>query len=146
MRILIDGDGCPVVDLTIKISRKFNIEVIIMCDTSHISNKNGAKTMVFSKGADSVDFALINLLKKDDIVITQDYGLAAMAINKASYVINQNGLIYSNENIDRLLYSRHISKKIRKSGGRTKGPKKRTKEDDLNFERTLTEICDKLTY
>lgn len=145
MRILIDGDGCPVVDLTIKISRKFNIEVIIMCDTSHIFNKNGAKTMVFSKGADSVDFALINLLKKDDIVvITQDYGLAAMAINKASYVINQNGLIYSNENIDRLLYSRHISKKIRKSGGRTKGPKKRTKEDDLNFERTLNEICDKL--
>lgn len=146
MRILIDGDGCPVLDLTIKISRKFNIEVIIMCDTSHIFNKDGAKTMVFSKGADSVDFALINLLKKDDIVITQDYGLAAMAINKASYVINQNGLIYSNENIDRLLYSRHISKKIRKSGGRTKGPKKRTKEDDLNFERTLTEICDKLTY
>ena len=146
MRILIDGDGCPVVDLTIKISRKFNIEVIIMCDTSYIFNKDGAKTMVFSKGADSVDFALINLLKKDDIVITQDYGLAAMAINKASYVINQNGLIYSNENIDRLLYSRHISKKIRKSGGRTKGPKKRTKEDDLNFERTLTEICDKLTY
>ena len=146
MRILIDGDGCPVVDLTIKISRKFNIEVIIMCDTSHIFNKDGAKTMVFSKGADSVDFALINLLKKDDIVITQDYGLAAMAINKASYVINQNGLIYSNENIDRLLYSGHISKKIRKSGGRTKGPKKRTKEDDLNFERTLTEICDKPTY
>ena len=146
MRILIDGDGCPVVDLTIKISGKFNIEVIIMCDTSHIFNKDGAKTMVFSKGADSVDFALINLLKKDDIVITQDYGLAAMAINKASYVINQNGLIYSNENIDRLLYSKHISKKIRKSGGRTKGPKKRTKEDDLNFERTLTEICDKLTY
>ena len=144
MRILIDGDGCPEVDLTIKISRKFNIEVIIMCDTSHIFNKDGAKTMVFSKGADSVDFALINLLKKDDIVITQDYGLAAMAINKASYVINQNGLIYSNENIDRLLYSRHISKKIRKSGGRTKGPKKRTKEDDLNFERILTEICDKL--
>ena len=146
MRILIDGDGCPVVDLTIKISRKFNIEVIIMCDTSHIFNKDGAKTMVFSKGADSVDFALINLLKKDDIVITQDYGLAAMAINKASYVINQNGMIYSNENIDELLYSRHVSKKIRKSGGRTKGPKKRTKEDDLNFERTLTEICDKLTY
>lgn len=146
MKILIDGDGCPVVDLTIKISRKFNIEVIIMCDTSHIFNKDGAKTMVFSKGADSVDFALINLLKKDDIVITQDYGLAAMAINKASYVINQNGLIYSNENIDRLLYSRHISKKIRKSGGRTKGPKKRTKEDDLNFERTLNEICDKLAY
>ena len=146
MKILIDADGCPVVNITVNLGRKYNINTIIMCDTSHIFNKDGAKTMVFSKGADSVDFALINLLKKDDIVITQDYGLAAMAINKASYVINQNGLIYSNENIDRLLYSRHISKKIRKSGGRTKGPKKRTKEDDLNFERTLTEICDKLTY
>lgn len=146
MKILIDGDGCPVIDIAISVAKKFNIEVVIMCDTSHIFNKEGAKTMVFSKGADSVDFALINYLEKEDVVITQDYGLAAMAMNKASYVINQNGMIYNDENIDRLLYSRHISKKIRKSGGRTKGPKKRTKEDDLNFERTLTEICDKLTY
>lgn len=141
MKILIDGDGCPVIDLTINIAKKFNIDVIIMCDTSHIFNKEGAKTMVFSKGADSVDFALINLVKKDDIVITQDYGLAAMAINKAYYVINQNGLIYTNDNIDRLLYNRHISKKIRKSGGRVKGPKKRSNEDNINFENALIEIC-----
>lgn len=143
MKILIDGDGCPVIDLTIKVSKQFNIDVIIMCDTSHVFNKEGAKTMVFSKGADSVDFALINLVQKEDIVITQDYGLAAMAINKASYVINQNGLIYTNDNIDRLLYNRHISKKIRKSGGRVKGPKKRSNEDDINFEKTLVEVCKK---
>ena len=144
MRILIDGDGCPVIDIAISIAREFNIKVIIMCDTSHIFNKDGAKTMVFSKGVDSVDFALINNLKKEDIVITQDYGLAAMAINKASYVINQNGMIYSNDNIDKLLYSRHISKKIRKGGGRVKGPKKRNKEDDINFENTLTKICEQI--
>lgn len=143
MKILIDGDGCPVIDLTINIAKKFNIDVIIMCDTAHIFNKEGAKTMIFSKGTDSVDFALINLVKKDDIVITQDYGLAAMAINKAYYVINQNGLIYTNDNIDRLLYSRHISKKIRKSGGRVKGPKKRSNEDNINFENTLIGICKK---
>ena len=113
MKILIDGDGCPVIDIAISVAKKFNIEVVIMCDTSHIFNKEGAKTMVFSKGADSVDFALINYLEKEDIVITQDYGLAAMAMNKASYVINQNGMIYNDENIDRLLYSIHISKKIR---------------------------------
>lgn len=141
MKILIDGDGCPVIDLTIKISKQFNIDVIIMCDTSHIFNKEGAKTMVFSKGADSVDFALINLVQKEDIVITQDYGLAAMAINKASYVINQNGLVYTNDNIDMLLYNRHMSKKIRNNGGRVKGPKKRTKEDNINFEKTLIEVC-----
>lgn len=143
MKILIDGDGCPVIDLTIKVAKEFNIEVIIVCDTSHVFNKEGAKTMVFSKGADSVDFAIINLVKKDDIVITQDYGLAAMAINKASYVINQNGLIYTNDNIDRLLYNRHISKKIRNSGGRVKGPKKRSNEDNIKFEKTLTQICEK---
>lgn len=144
MKILIDGDGCPVIDIVISVGKKFNMDIIIMCDTSHIFNKEGAKTMVFSKGADSVDFALINTVQKEDIVITQDYGLAAMAINKAKYVINQNGLIYNNENIDRLLYSRHISKKIRNSGGRVKGPKKRTKEDDINFERVLTQICESL--
>ena len=146
MKILIDGDGCPVIDIAISVAKKFNIEVIIMCDTSHIFNKEGAKTMVFSKGADSVDFALINYLEKEDIVITQDYGLAAMAMNKASYVINQNGMIYNDENIDRLLYSRHISKKIRKSGGKTKGPKKRTKEDDINFEKTLNEILELIYF
>ena len=146
MKILIDGDGCPVIDLAISVAKKFNIEVVIMCDTSHIFNKEGAKTMVFSKGADSVDFALINYLEKEDIVITQDYGLAAMAMNKASYVINQNGMIYNDENIDRLLYSRHISKKIRKSGGKTKGPKKRTKEDDINFEKTLNEILELIYF
>ena len=144
MKILIDGDGCPVIDIVISVGKKFNMDIIIMCDTSHIFNKEGAKTMVFSKGADSVDFALINTVQKEDIVITQDYGLAAMAINKAKYVINQNGLIYNNENIDRLLYSRHISKNIRNSGGRVKGSKKRTKEDDINFERVLTQICESL--
>ncbi len=146
MKILIDGDGCPVIDIAISVAKKFNIEVVIMCDTSHIFNKEGAKTMVFSKGADSVDFALINYLEKEDIVITQDYGFADMAINKASYVINQNGMIYNDENIDRLLYSRHISKKIRKSGGKTKGPKKRTKEDDINFEKTLNEILELIYF
>ncbi len=146
MKILIDGDGCPVIDIAISVAKKFNIKVVIMCDTSHIFNKEGAKTMVFSKGADSVDFALINYLEKEDVVITQDYGLAAMAMNKASYVINQNGMIYNDENIDRLLYSRHISKKIRKSGGKTKGPKKRTKEDDINFEKTLNEILELIYF
>lgn len=144
MRILIDGDGCPVVNLVIKIGKQFGIEVIIMCDTSHVFNRDGARTMVFSKGSDSVDFALINLVKKDDIVITQDYGLAAMAINKAYCVLNQNGLIYSNDNIDGLLNNRHISKKIRQSGGRTKGPKKRSKEDDDKFENALIVICKRL--
>lgn len=88
MKILIDADGCPVVDITIRVARKFNIETIIMCDTSHIFNKPGIETIILSKGADSVDFALVNKVNKGDIVVTQDYGLAAMVLSKEGYPIN----------------------------------------------------------
>ncbi|MGL5312707.1 MAG: YaiI/YqxD family protein [Peptostreptococcaceae bacterium] len=137
MKILIDADGCPVVDLAIKIAKNYNIEIIIMCDTSHMFNKPGVETIVISKGIDSVDFALVNRVNKDDIVITQDYGLAAMVLSKNGYAINQNGLIYNDENIERLLFTRHLSKKVRNSGGKLKGPKKRQKEDDIKFEQSL---------
>jgi hypothetical protein len=144
MKILIDADGCPVVDITIKVANKFNIEVIIMCDTSHVFNKPGVETIVLSKGADSVDFALVNKVSKGDIVVTQDYGLAAMVLSKGGCPINQNGKIYNNENIDQLLFTRHISKKARAAGCRTKGPKKRQKEDDIKFEGSLIDLCKNL--
>lgn len=141
MKILIDADGCPVVDLSIKVAKKFNIEVIIMCDTSHLFHKDGVETIVISKGSDSVDFALVNKVNKGDVVVTQDYGLAAMVLSKGGYPINQNGLIYDSSNIDQLLYARHVSKKVRNAGGRIKGPRKRQKEDDINFEEKLISLC-----
>lgn len=144
MKILIDADGCPVVDITIKIAKKFNIEVIIICDTSHVFNKEGVETIIISKGNDAVDFALVNKVNKGDIVVTQDYGLAAMVLSKQGYPINQSGLVYTPENIDQLLYTRHISKKIRNSGGRLKGPRKRQKEDDIRFGESLSILCEKL--
>ena len=137
MKILIDADGCPVVDIIVNLGRKYNVKTIIMCDTSHIINKLGVETIVVSKGYDSVDFALVNKVSKGDIIVTQDYGLAAMVLSKGGYPINQNGMIYSNKNIDQLLFTRHLSKKIRSSGQRTKGPKKRTKEDDIKFKDSL---------
>lgn len=141
MKILIDADGCPVVDLTIKVATNLGLEVIIICDTSHNFSKKGVETIVVSKGSDSADFAIVNKVQKSDIVITQDYGLAAMVLSKGGYAINQNGMIYSNDNIDQLLFTRHISKKVRSAGGRTKGPKKRQKEDDIKFEESLMRLC-----
>lgn len=140
MKILIDGDGCPVIDITIDVAKKFNIEVIIMCDTSHLIKKEGVEVIVISKGIDSVDFALLNKVNKGDVVVTQDYGLASMVLSKGGLAINQNGLIYNDNNIDQLLISRHISKQIRKSGGRTKGPKKRKVDNDIKFKENLIEI------
>lgn len=146
MKILIDADGCPVVDITIKIAKDYNIPITIMCDTSHIINKTGVETIVLSKGSDSVDFALVNKVNKGDIIVTQDYGLAAMVLSKGGYPINQNGMIYTDENIDKLLFTRHISKKIRNSGQRTKGPRKRTKEDDIKFKNSLIDLIEKTIY
>ena len=146
MKILIDADGCPVVDISIKIGKDYNRPIIVMCDTSHIINKTGVKTIVLSKGSDSVDFALVNKVNKGDIIVTQDYGLAAMVLSKGGYPINQNGMIYTDENIDQLLFTRHISKKIRGSGQRTKGPRKRTKEDDIKFKNSLIDLIEKTIY
>ena len=97
MKILIDADGCPVVDICIKSAKRHGIECLILCDTSHIFEREGAKTVTVSKGADSVDFRIVNLLERGDIVVTQDYGLAAMCLARGASALNQNGLIYTRQ-------------------------------------------------
>lgn len=140
MRILIDADGCPVVDIAIRIAKQNNIECLILCDTAHVFDKDGAKTITVLKGADSVDFVLVNMVQKGDIVITQDYGLAAMCLAREAIPISQDGMVYDSDNIDALLMQRHTAKKIRRSGGRLKGNSKRTHEQDEMFEQKLREL------
>ena len=140
MRILIDGDGCPVVDITIEVAVKNNIECILLCDTAHFFEKEGATTKMVSKGDDSVDFALVNMLKAGDIVITQDYGLAAMCLARRAIPISQNGMVFTNENMDSLLLARHTAKKIRMAGGRLKGNSKRTQKQNEEFKEKLKEL------
>lgn len=140
MRILIDADGCPVVDRTVSIAREFRLECLILCDTSHYFEKKGATTLTFSKGADSVDFALVNLLLPGDIVVTQDYGLAAMCLARNARVLSQDGMEYTDNNIDSLLLARHTAKKIRNGGGRLKGMPRRKAEQDEAFECALLGI------
>lgn len=133
MKLLIDADGCPVVDIAVDEAKKVKIDAIILCDTSHIFTSNYAQVITVEKGADSVDFRLVNLVDAGDIVVTQDYGLAAMCLGKRAIPLSQDGMIYSAENIEALLMQRHISKKIRASGGRTKGLSKRKKYQDESF-------------
>lgn len=132
-RILIDADGCPVVDLTVRIAKEYGMECLILCDTSHWFDKPGAKTLVFSKGADSVDFALVNLLQHGDVVVTQDYGLAAMCLARGARVLRQDGLEYTAENMNALLMARHTAKKIRRSGGRLHGTGKRPNSENKQY-------------
>ena len=143
MKILIDADGCPVVDVTARMAKEYKLDCFILCDTSHVFEKDGATTLTFSKGADSVDFALVNRVLTGDIVITQDYGLAAMCLSRNAVVINQDGLEYTADNIDAMLLARHTAQKIRSSGGRLKGPKRRTAVQDEAFEAELTRLLDR---
>lgn len=142
--ILVDADACPVIDLTIKVAKQFKLQVILICDTSHYMQREGAETVTVSKGSDAVDFVLVNRVHEGDIVVTQDYGLAAMVLSKKGFPIDQNGRLYTADNIEQLLFSRHLAKKIREAGGRTKGPKKRQKEADLKFEHNLAQLCKQL--
>lgn len=134
MKVLVDADACPVKQIIVRIAKQYNIPVTMLIDTSHELSDDYSTVITVDKQADSVDYALMGLLNREDIVVTQDFGLAAMVIGKGARAINQNGLIFMEENMDRLLMERHIGQKIRRSGGRTKGPAKRTKDDDARFE------------
>ena len=140
MTIFIDADGCPVVDITVNAAKKAGINCVIICDTSHIFEKEGAKTITVSQGSDSVDFTLVNMVQKGDIAVTQDYALAAMCLARRAIPINQDGMVYDDSNIDALLMQRHTAKKIRMAGGRLKGQSKRKQEQNISFERTLTKL------
>lgn len=140
MNVLIDADACPVVDIALKLCQKYQIACTLLCDTAHAMHREGAETLVFDKGADSVDFALVNRVSPGDLVITQDYGLASMCLARNALVLHQDGWQYTEYNIQALLWSRHETKKYRLSGGRVKGPSKRTKQQDAAFAAALEQL------
>lgn len=144
MKILIDADGCPVVDIVLGLGTQFQIPCLILCDTSHEFHRPGAQTLVFDKGADSVDFSLVNRVAPGDIVITQDYGLASMCLARKARVLHQDGWEYTQDNIDALLLVRHDSRKHRAAGGRMKGQKKRTAAQNVSFETALRNLIQTL--
>ena len=142
MELFIDADGCPVTGIAVKLAAQHQIPCTLICDTAHQMDRPGARTIVVSKGADSVDFTLVNLIRPGDLVVTQDYGLAAMCLSRGAVPLHQDGMVYTNENIDGLLFFRAAAKKIRNAGGRLKGPSRRTKEQDKAFEKALSQLLE----
>ena len=143
MRILVDADACPVKEIIVRIARRYSIEVIMFVNTCHVINDGYSTVVTVDQHSDSVDYAIANSIKPGDIIVTQDHGLAALAMSPKNFVISQNGFIYDNSNIDSLISFRHESAKVRRSGGRTPNPKKRTAEEDEKFEKTLLEVIEK---
>ena len=145
MHIYVDADACPVVGIVEKIAKENEISCTLLCDTNHSLRSEYAEVKIIGAGADAVDYALINLCRKGDIVVSQDYGVAAMALGKGAYAIHQSGKWYTNDNIDQMLMERHINKKARrtKSKHHLKGPAKRTPEDDERFEESFRKLVRK---
>ena len=142
MTVWIDADGCPVVNEAITLAREYAVPVRLVCDTAHEFHRAGAQTIMVSQGRDSADFALVNAVSAGDVVITQDYGLAAMCLARGATPLHQDGWRYTQDNIDALLLSRHTAQKVRRAGGRLKGPRKRTAENNAVFQLALRSILE----
>ncbi|WP_373804742.1 YaiI/YqxD family protein [Jeotgalibaca porci] len=140
MKIMIDSDASPVKDIVIDEAKKHGLKVVLVASYAHYSTKihpAHVETIYVDSAKEAADYRIMQLLQKDDILITQDYGLASLALGKKAKVLHHKGFEYDNDNIANLLESRYISAKIRKSGKRTKGPKPFTKEDADTFRRLL---------
>ena len=111
MQIFVDADACPVVAIIEKIAKDNSVPVMLLCDTNHVLSSTYSKVVVVGAGADAVDYKLISICHKGDIVVSQDYGVAAMALGKGAYAIHQSGKWYTNDNIDQMLMERHLNKK-----------------------------------
>ena len=146
MQIFVDADACPVVGIVEKVAKEHSVPVTLLCDTNHVLSSDYSEVIVVGAGADAVDYKLISLCHKGDIVVSQDYGVAAMALGKGAYAIHQSGKWYTNENIDLMLMERHISKKARRASSKNhmKGPRKRSDKDDYNFEVSFERLVEKL--
>lgn len=145
MKIYIDADGCPVVGLSVKVAKEYNLNVFIVKNYAHKIEDSYATVVTVDISPDSADYYIVNKAEKGDIVVTQDYGVAAMALSKGAFCINQNGLIISASNIDGLLNVRHINQKLRKEKHHYSKIKKRENSDDVKFEQNLRKLIEDMT-
>lgn len=142
MGIFVDADACPVKNIIVRIAKENSMNVTMVMDTAHEYSDGYSRVITVDKGRDSVDIFLINLVRENDIVVTQDYGVAAMALSKKALAINQYGTEFTNSNIDAYLDIRHKGQKHRSSGGKVSGPRKRKNEDDINFEKQFLKVIE----
>ncbi len=142
MQIFVDADACPVVSIVEKVAKEHDLQVTLLCDTNHVLSSDYSEVIVVGTGADAVDYKLISICHRGDIVVSQDYGVAAMALAKGAYAIHQSGKWYTNENIDQMLMERHINKKARRGSHKNhiKGQRKRTEEDDAQFAQSFEKL------
>lgn len=141
MRILVDGDSCSVKYIVLKASKKYNINVIIFASINHIMNlDDNVRINYVDSYSQAVDIEIANRANLGDIVVTNDYGLASLVLEKGCFCISNRGQIFNKNNIDSFLLNRHLSMQARKEGLRVKGSSKRNSSDDDKFRKGLIKL------
>jgi len=142
MKIIVDADACPknALHLCMQLGEEYSVAVWTVASFNH--NVVSDHHIVVGNAPQETDIKVINLTEVGDAVITQDWGLAAMVLGKPAYCLSPSGRQYRSDNIVFLMEEREIKAKLRRGGGRTKGPSKRTPEEDRAFEAALRQIMD----
>lgn len=146
MKIYVDADACPVKQAIINTARKYQLKVVFIFSTSHCGNLRlvegyeNVEIIMVDNVSQAADMAIINKVNSEDVVVTGDFGLASIVISMKAAAISFSGGLFNTDNIDKLLFERHLASVIRKGGGKIKGPAKRSKEDDLNFKSALESV------
>lgn len=143
MKIIVDADACPksALQICFQLGQQHNIEVWTVASFDH--NILSEHHITVGDNSQEADLKILNVTKSGDIIITQDFGLAAMVLGKGAFAMGPKGQEYHPETIDFLLEERELKAKFRRSGGRTKGPKKRTNDDDEAFIKCLSQLIER---
>lgn len=147
MKILVDGDACPVKEIVEEVAGRFSIPVIVVASYQHRIQSEYSQVVVVDHQPEAADLYIVNHTARHDIVVTQDLGLAALILAKGGRPITSSGHQLKEENMDALLAQRYIHKKSRRQGYRIGKTPPRTRQDDQRFQKLLTRLlADSATF
>lgn len=140
MKILVDADASPVLSIVEELAKKHGLELIIVKNYNHVISSDYGRVVTVDNIKEAADLYIMNNCLAKDIIVTQDYGLAAMVIGKGSLVINQFGKIIDQDNIDFLLDQRHVKSQVRRQEKIYSKFKKRQNSDNQVFRQNLEKL------
>lgn len=146
LQVLVDADACPrgAMDVLRRLRREYGYRLVTVASFHHqlVADEDGVEHVTVGDGPDEADWAVVNRARAGDIVVTQDWGVAALALGKGARCLSPAGHVFTNRRIDFELEERQVKAKHRRAGGRTKGPRARTAQDDQRFERALRQLLE----
>jgi uncharacterized protein len=146
MRIFVDGDANPnaIKEIIYRAVERIKIQLIIVANQpSKIPDSKYISSLVVKAGPDEADDRIVELVLKNDLVITSDVPLADRVISKEGFVLDPRGTLYTSENIKERLAVRDLMSELRNSGLETGGPSAYSPRDRQAFANQLDKFLTK---